>query len=125
MNDDDASIDSTDEPSDETSRLPDDETFNPEAEGLVEALEDLSEFDAILDDNNLTGIHVITISYNDTGPTVPTIDLGDCSPWTAIALLKAAMDSLEIMIPPVNVRYKNEDIVSHDVLEFDDEEEDG
>jgi len=109
------------------SEPPEDEPFSPEAEGLelVEGLEEESEFDAILEENNMSGIHVITISYNEVGPTVPTIDLGDCSPWTALTLLKAAMDSLEIMIPPVNVRFKDEDIVSHDIVEFDEEEEDG
>jgi hypothetical protein len=44
-----------------------------------------------------TGINVITITYNNNDDSLPHMDLGDCSPWVAITLLKSAMETLEIM----------------------------
>jgi hypothetical protein len=59
------------------------------------------------------GIHVITITYDNDPEIYPEVHLGDCSPWVAITLLKAAMESIELLIPPINVSYKGDTIVMH------------
>ena len=66
-----------------------------------------------------TGIHVITITYNDDQDVFPEIDLGDCSPWVAVTLLKACMDSIDLVIPPINVTYKGDSLIGHE--EYSDE----
>jgi hypothetical protein len=69
-----------------------------------------------------TGINVITITYNNNDDSLPHMDLGDCSPWVAITLLKSAMETLEIMIPPIGVTYKGDVVIAHSI---DLDEEDG
>lgn len=68
-----------------------------------------------------TGMHVITITYHDNPQELPEIDLGDCNPWVATTILKAAIDSIDMMIPPMSVTYKGEIIISH-AMSFDDED---
>lgn len=60
-----------------------------------------------------TGIHVITITYDKDPEIFPEVHLGDCSPWVAITLLKAAIESIELLIPPINVSYKGDFIVKN------------
>jgi hypothetical protein len=60
-----------------------------------------------------TGIHIITISYNDDSKILPEIDLGDCSPWVAMTLLRAAMETLDLIIPPINVTYKGDVVIDN------------
>ena len=67
-----------------------------------------------------TGIHVISIAYNDNEET-PHVDLGDCSPFIAITLLRAIIETLEIMLPPIDVSYKGSIIISNDFDFFDEE----
>lgn len=69
-----------------------------------------------------TGMHVITITYHNDASELPEIDLGDCNPWVATTILRAALDSVEIMIPPMSVTYKGEAVVSHSII-FDDEDD--
>jgi hypothetical protein len=70
-----------------------------------------------------TGIHVITITYDDDPEIFPEVHLGDCSPWVATTLLKAAIDSIELLIPPINVSYKGDFIVKNS-LDIDDTDDD-
>ena len=68
-----------------------------------------------------TGIHVITITYDNDPEVYPEVHLGDCSPWVAITLLKAAMETIELLIPPINVSYKGDEVVIHSTDIEDDE----
>lgn len=67
-------------------------------------------------------LHIITITYDNTTQT-PEMDLGDCPPWAALALLKSAQEMLQMLIPPVNVTYKGRLVASADIelLEGDDD----
>ena len=78
-------------------------------------IEDLTDFG--------TGMHVITITYHDNSNEFPELDLGDCNPWVAVTILRAAIDSVDVMIPPMTVTYKGEPVVSHSII-FDDDDED-
>ncbi len=71
-----------------------------------------------------TGLHVITITYDSDPNIFPEVHLGDCSPWVALTMLKAAMESLEILLPPINVSYKGDMILHHSTLEDEQEDED-
>jgi|688.fasta_scaffold736926_1 hypothetical protein len=86
-----------------------------ESEQLIEDLSDLG-----------TGIHVITITYENDPDVLPEVHLGDCSPWVAATLLKAAQESIEMLIPPINISYKGDMLLSHstDFDEIDPEEKD-
>lgn len=66
-----------------------------------------------------TGIHVITITYDDDPEIFPEVHLGDCSPWVATTLLRAAIESIELLIPPINVSYKGDFIVKSSIDEDD------
>lgn len=67
-----------------------------------------------------TGIHVITITYDNDPEIFPEVHLGDCSPWVATTLLRAAIDSIELLIPPINVSYKGDFIVRNSMEDDDD-----
>ena len=68
-----------------------------------------------------TGIHVITITYDNDPNVLPEIHLGDCSPWVAATLLRAAQESIEMLIPPINITYRGDTILDNS-LDFDDPE---
>lgn len=51
------------------------------------------------------GLHLITLMYDTKGHDVPSLDLGDCPPWIAITILQSAIDTLQMLIPPVDVSY--------------------
>lgn len=63
-----------------------------------------------------TGMHVISIIYTD-GEEVPDLDLGDCSPWVALTLLQAAMDSIQLLIPAMNVTYRGKQIICSEIIQ--------
>jgi len=89
-----------------------------ENESENQLIEDLSDLG--------TGIHVITITYENDPDVLPEIHLGDCSPWVAATLLRAAQESIEMLIPPINISYKGDMLLSHsnDFDEIDPEEKD-
>jgi hypothetical protein len=88
---------------------------NESEDQLIEDLSDLG-----------TGIHVITITYENDPDVLPEVHLGDCSPWVAATLLKVAQESIEMLIPPINISYKGDMLLSHstDFDEIDPEEKD-
>lgn len=84
---------------------------------------DEDEYPSLEELSNLgTGMHVITITYHDNSSDLPELDLGDCNPWVAVTILRAALESVDIMIPPMSVVYKGESVVTHSII-FDDEDE--
>ena len=58
-----------------------------------------------------TGMHVITITYDDNGE-YPIVDLGDCSPWMAIPLFKSISETLEMLLPAPSISYEGKTIIS-------------
>lgn len=73
-----------------------------------------------------TGLHIITLTYHDDPEILPEIDLGDCSPWVAVTLLKAAAETIDLVIPPINLSYKGDRLIEHGIIDDsgDYEEED-
>lgn len=62
-----------------------------------------------VDLENITGIHVITITYFTNGaPEAPTLNLGGTNPWLAKAILENAVDSLDQILPENNIVYDGE-----------------
>lgn len=47
----------------------------------------------------LSGLHVITLSYDTSGAEPPELDLGDASPFFAAALFAQAIEALEMTFP--------------------------
>lgn len=95
-------------------------TEEPENDSLQENVE---EEDFLTEMSDLgTGIHVITITYDNDPEVLPEIHLGDCSPWVAATLLKAAQESIEMLIPPINISYKGDLLLSHST-DFENPEE--
>jgi len=70
-----------------------------------------------------TGLHVITIVFDSDPSIFPEVHLGDCSPWVALSILKLSMESIEILLPPINVSYKGDIILEHSNLEEEEEED--
>jgi hypothetical protein len=68
-----------------------------------------------------TGMHVITITYDDDPNILPEVNLGDCSPWVAVTLLKAAQESTEMLIPPINITYRGDKILDNS-LDFEEDD---
>jgi hypothetical protein len=71
-----------------------------------------------------TGLRVITITYDSDPEIFPEVHLGDCSPWVALTILKLAMESIEILLPPINVSYKGDMILQHSNFEDEQDQED-
>lgn len=72
------------------------------------------------------GIHVITITVNDNPQIIPEIDYGDISPWIVTSILRAALESMDILIPPMNIKSNGEIILTHsmsDEVEFEEFDE--
>jgi hypothetical protein len=65
------------------------------------------------------GMHIITITYHDDQQILPEVNLGDCSPWVAVTLLKAAMETLDLIIPPINISYNGDMIIEHGIIDED------
>lgn len=97
-----------------------DEEF-PDAEDLL----DLGELE-LEDDNSLEdhGLHLITLMYDTKANDVPSLDLGDCPPWIAITLLQSAIDTLQMLIPPVDVSFNGRVVVSSSMEMLGDIEDD-
>jgi len=70
------------------------------------------------------GIHVITITVNDDPRVLPELDYGSLSPWVVTSILRAAIDSMDILIPPLELKSNGEIIVTHSI-DMDDELEYG
>jgi|JI9StandDraft_1071089.scaffolds.fasta_scaffold02801_13 hypothetical protein len=68
-------------------------------------------------------LHIITIMYDTTSGDVPQLDLGDCSPWIAMTLLQTAMDTVQLMIPPVDITYKGQVVCQSEFRILDDDED--
>lgn len=64
-------------------------------------------------------IHAITIVYSDEDPE-PRLDIGDVDPWTAMALLKAASESLEFYAPPIVVMMNSVEVQPYLEDDLDD-----
>ena len=92
-----------------------------------DVLDDLHEVDTGLDLNDLydigTGVHIISIAYNDNDE-MPHVDLGDCSPIVAMTLLRAVIETLAIMLPPIEISYKGNTIISNNFDFYDDDDND-
>lgn len=58
-----------------------------------------------------TGMHVITITYDDNGE-YPIVDLGDCSPWMAIPMFRSITETLEMLLPAPSISYEGRLLVS-------------
>lgn len=72
------------------------------------------------------GIHVITITVNDDPHIIPEIDYGNISPWVVTSILRAALEAMDILIPPMDIKSNGEVILSHtlsDEIEFEEFEE--
>ena len=69
----------------------------------------------------VTGIHVITLTYWDNEP-FPRLNLGGTSPLAAKALLQEAIAALDMVIPPVSVEYNNEMILQPCIVNDEDED---
>lgn len=66
-----------------------------------------------------TGLHVITIVYDDES-VAPTLHLGGTSPWLAYGIFAAAIETLGFIRPPLGVTFNGETILDMG----DDEDED-
>lgn len=78
---------------------------------------------------------IITIALDRSSQDLPELDLGHTSPWAAIALLRSAISTLEMLVPPLDVRYRGDmilrqvhhseefEIVDTDSLDFDDDDD--
>jgi hypothetical protein len=82
---------------------------SPDTEELLDLGESGLEDDNSLDDH---GLHLITLMYDTKANDVPSLDLGDCPPWIAITLLQSAIDTLQMLIPPVDVSFNGRVVVS-------------
>ena len=75
------------------------------------------------------GIRIITITVNDNPQIIPEIDYGDISPWIVTSILRVALESMDILIPPMNIKSNGEVILTHSMgeevefEEFDEGEE--
>ena len=69
-----------------------------------------------------TGINVITITYTNNSNELPRLDIGDCSIWTVASILRAAIDTLDILVPPLDISSNGELILGHSVPKDDEEE---
>lgn len=77
-----------------------------------------------VDLENITGIHVITITYFTNGaPEAPTLNLGGTNPWLAKAILENAVDSLDQILPENNIVYDGEMV--YEPYEWDEEDASG
>jgi hypothetical protein len=76
------------------------------------------------DEDSLPNIQVVTIVFDNTTDDVPSLDLGDTSPWIAITLLQSAINTLEMLIPPVDVTYKGQVVCSSSFELLDSEDDD-
>jgi hypothetical protein len=70
----------------------------------------------------ISDMHIITIVFDEEGYDAPKLDLGDTSPLVAIALLQSAIETLQMLVPPVDVSYKGM-LVCHSSFEILDEDE--
>lgn len=73
----------------------------------------------------LPDLQAITIVFDNTTGDVPSLDLGSISPWVAITLLEAAIETLRMLIPPVDVTYKGQVVCSSsfEVIDLEDEDD--
>lgn len=77
-----------------------------------------------VDLENITGIHVITITYFTNGALeAPTLNLGGTNPWLAKAILENAVDSLDQILPENNIVYDGEMV--YEPYEWDEEDASG
>jgi hypothetical protein len=83
---------------------------------------------ALSDSDNLLAyekdLHVITLVYDVGAESMPSLDLGNCSPWLAITLLQTAIETLQILIPPVDITYKGRVVCQSEFTTLDDEDYD-
>lgn len=73
---------------------------------------------------DLPNLQIITIMFDSASGEVPSLDLGNTSPWLAITLLETAIETLKMTIPPVDVTYKGHVICSSAFEVIDTEDED-
>jgi hypothetical protein len=73
----------------------------------------------------LPNLQIVTIMFDNTSDDVPSLDLGNTSPWVAITLLQSAINTLEMLIPPVDVTYKGQIVCSSsfEVLDLEDDDD--
>ena len=73
---------------------------------------------------NLPNLQIITVMFDNTSGEVPSLDLGNTSPWVAVTLLETALETLKMTIPPVDVTYKGQVICSSAFEVIDSEDDD-
>lgn len=75
--------------------------------------------------SELPNLQIITIVFDNSTGDVPSLDLGNTSPWVAITLLETAIETLKMLIPPVDVTYKGQVVCSStfEVIDLEDEED--
>lgn len=105
--------------------MPEPEAFDEDDFPSEEDLLDLGELDAEEEGLEEHGLHLITLMYDTKAQDVPSLDLGDCPPWIAITLLQSAIDTLQMLIPPVDVTLNGKLIATTQIemLEEWDEED--
>lgn len=100
-----------------------------------ETTEEVEAPEAAVEDHDIfENYDIITIALDRGSHELPELDLGNTSPWAAIALLKSAIHTLEMLVPPLDVRYRGDiilrqmngaefEIVDTDSIEFDDDDD--
>jgi len=73
--------------------------------------------------DELSGLSIITLMYDSCSDEPPMLDLGNCSPWVAYTMLRAAFESLQILIPPTDISYRGEVICRNTFEVFDDDDD--
>jgi hypothetical protein len=88
-------------------------------------MEDLEpEDDQYPEDDMITempDLQIITLVFDNSTGDIPSLDLGNVSPFVAITLLQSAINTLEMLIPPVDVSYKGRVVCSSSFEIIDDD----
>ena len=71
------------------------------------------------EDDDLPKLHALTIVWEEGANCPPQVDLGEMSPWVAITLLNMVAESLELVLHPPTIRYKD-DIIFEAITDLDD-----
>lgn len=73
--------------------------------------------------DELAGLSIITLMYDTCSDEPPMLDLGNCTPWVAYTILRSAIESLQILIPPTDISYRGEVICRNTFEVFDDDDD--
>jgi hypothetical protein len=92
------------------------EIITSEEASLEEELDRAEKIDSS-DFENATGIHVMTITYNDGDGDAPVVNLGGTSPWLAYSILSAALDTLSMIRSPLSINHNGHTLFSPDMFD--------